>query len=165
MCNVFINYAKKPIFRNYKISLLWSQSRKAKEYFALPLLNNFGIFLYQTAKKTSQWMSSCYHIRNVANLSSTWLTNQTSTGWNSGWELMLKTTFIQGFPYILKKWHVEFRCEHTYWCCSEANGIVFLGYNVKCNNFPLTWPGTGTCWVEMQSFLSNVIKQEEFIKK
>jgi len=35
----------------------------------------------------SQSMSSCCHLKHVANSSNTWLINQTSLVWSSGWQL------------------------------------------------------------------------------
>ena len=58
--------------------------------------------------------------------------------------------------------------ERTYWFCPEANGLVFLGSNVTCDNFSLQLTWHCDSLKRNAVFLSNATKQEvpeEFAKK
>jgi len=132
MRNAFTNCTKRQVFRNHDIPPLWRP--KGEGIFCmiyLLSLHNFGTVLYPTSKKhlflstTLQWMSSCCHVRYVANSSSTWLINQTRFFEVLAGSWCRKQIFTQGISLRRKRWYAELIRERSYGCCYESEGPEF----------------------------------------
>ena len=66
----------------------WRRKNLLHDKFTL-VLQVWNIFISNCQKTTSHWMTSCCHVRHIANSSSTWPINQISLARSSGWQLTL----------------------------------------------------------------------------
>jgi len=140
--------SKHQIFRTHEMSSFDLQTERLwnllHDIFAVDsqLWNNFINLpksIFPSASTTSHWMSSCCHVRQFSNSSSTWLINPTSLVWSSDCQLMPKTnSFFDGLSYSYAG-KDDAQCSDVSVSTAvvmKLKGQIFqLGCDVRCDNF------------------------------